>query len=63
MKKFEVTITETLVKRVKIEAKDYKDAIKQVSDRYYAEEGDIVLSDNDYAGTDFDVLDVSSTLL
>lgn len=58
MKKFKVTITETLTKNVEIEAKNYKDAIERVTEQYYAEDDNIVLSDADYSGTDFEVLSI-----
>lgn len=46
MKEFEVIITETLQRKVKVKASDEKDARAKVFDMYDNEE--IVLSDNDF---------------
>lgn len=46
MNEFEVIITETLQRKVKVKASDEKDARAKVFDMYDNEE--IVLSDNDF---------------
>lgn len=46
MKEFEVIITETLQRKVKVKASDEKDARAKVFDMYDNEE--IVLNDNDF---------------
>lgn len=46
MKEFEVIITETLQRKVKVKASNEKDARAKVFDMYDKEE--IVLSDNDF---------------
>lgn len=52
MKTFEITITERLIKTVKVEAENYSQAIKIVRERYSEE--DIVLTADDYFDTEFD---------
>lgn len=51
-KEFVVYITETLQKKVIVEATNEIEAINQVADQYYNEE--IVLDSTDYLGVDFD---------
>lgn len=46
MKEFEVLITETLQRKVKVNASDRTDAEIKVSDMY--DNGEIVLSDDDF---------------
>lgn len=53
MAKYVVSIYETLVKDIEIEAEDYSDAIKKVKEKYNNEE--IVLSADDYLDTKFNV--------
>lgn len=53
MGKYVVSIYETLVKDIEIEAEDYSDAIKKVKEKYNNEE--IVLSADDYLDTKFNV--------
>ena len=53
MDKYVVSIYETLVKDIEIEAEDYLDAIKKVKEKYNNEE--IVLSADDYLDTEFNV--------
>lgn len=53
MDKYVVSIYETLVKDIEIEAEDYSDAIKKVKEKYNNEE--IVLSADDYLDTKFNV--------
>jgi hypothetical protein len=56
MKEFEVTITETLSKRIKIQAEDLRDARNKVSEMYFNEK--IVLSADDFSDYSIDVEDI-----
>lgn len=56
MNKYVVSIYETLVKNIEVEAEDYSDAIQKVKERYNNEE--IVLSADDYLDTEFDCVKV-----
>jgi len=51
-KEFVVYITETLQRKVIVEATNEIEAIKEIADKYYNEE--IVLDSTDYLGVDFD---------
>lgn len=51
-REFVVYITETLQRKVIVEATNEIEAINQVADQYYNEE--IVLDSTDYLGVDFD---------
>ena len=51
-KEFVVYITETLQRKVIVEANNEIEAINEVADKYYNEE--IVLDSTDYLGVDFD---------
>ena len=51
-KEFVVYITETLQRKVIVEATNEIEAINEVADKYYNEE--IVLDSIDYLGVDFD---------
>lgn len=51
-KEFVVYITETLQRKVIVEANNEIEAINEVADKYYNEE--IVLDSADYLGVDFD---------
>lgn len=51
-KEFVVYITETLQRKVIIEATNEIEAINEIADKYYNEE--IVLDSTDYLGVDFD---------
>ena len=53
MKKYEVTIYETLSRSVEIEAKDVDEAREKVRNMYIDEE--IVLDSSDYVDTEFEV--------
>lgn len=55
MEKFIVCITETLQKKVEIEAENYEEAIDKVQEMYYNE--DIVLNSCDYLTTEFDTIE------
>lgn len=52
MKKIIVCITETLQKKVEIEAENYQDAIDKVQEMYYNE--DVILDSADYLTVEFD---------
>lgn len=54
MKEFEVIITETLQRKVKVKASDATDAKIKVSDMYDNEE--IVLGDNDFLDYSIEVV-------
>ncbi len=54
MKEFEVIITETLQRKVKVKALDREDAKLRVRDMYLNEE--IVLDADDYLENEFEVL-------
>ena len=54
MDKYKVIIYETLSKAIDIEAEDYLDAIKKVREKY--NNGEIVLSADDYYDTEFDCI-------
>ena len=56
MDKYVVSIYETLVQNIEVEAEDYSDAIKKVKEKYNNEE--IVLSADDYLDTEFDCIKV-----
>ena len=51
-KEFVVYITETLQRKVIVEATNEIEAINEIADKYYYEE--IVLDSTDYLGVDFD---------
>lgn len=51
-KEFVVYITETLQKKVIIEANNESEAINEIADKYYNEE--IVLDNTDYLSVEFD---------
>lgn len=51
-KEFVVYITETLQRKVIVEATNEIEAINEIADKYYNEE--IVLDSTDYLGVDFD---------
>lgn len=51
-KEFVVYITETLQRKVIVEATNEIEAINEIADKYYNEE--IVLDNTDYLGVDFD---------
>ncbi len=57
MKKYKVTITETLERAVEVEAEDYEDAIDSVESEYHS--GNIVLYAEDYTGTEFSAEELS----
>lgn len=52
MKKYKVTITETLERVVEVEAEDYEEAVGIVEGAY--RRGDIILVSDDYTGTEFE---------
>lgn len=54
-KKFTVEVTETLQRRVEVEAEDEKDALIVARHMYRDEE--IVLDSNDYVGVEITVVD------
>ena len=52
MKKFKVTVTETLTKDFFIDAEDREDATNKVATEYYkASAGEYILTASDYQGT------------
>ncbi len=51
MKKYKVTVTETLKRVVEIEAENYEDAIDSIESEYHR--GNIILYAEDYTGTEF----------
>lgn len=51
-KEFVVYITETLQRKVIIEANNESEAINEIADKYYNEE--IVLDNTDYSSVEFD---------
>ena len=52
MKKFKVTVTETLTKEFFIDAEDREDATNQVATEYYKASADeYILTASDYQGT------------
>lgn len=51
MKKFKVTITETLEKEVEVDALDWNHALDIVEESYW--NGDVVLTADDHTDTDF----------
>ena len=51
-KEFVVYITETLQRKVIVEANNEIEAINEIADKYYNEE--IILDNTDYLGVDFD---------
>ncbi len=53
MKKFKVTITETLSRNIEVQALSQSDAIKIVKDNY--QKSDIVLDESDLKATDIDI--------
>lgn len=54
-KEFVVYITETLQRKVIIEASNESEAIDEIADKYYNEE--IVLDSTDYLSVDFDAIE------
>lgn len=54
-KEFVVYITETLQRKVIIEANNESEAINEIADKYYNEE--IVLDSTDYLSVDFDAIE------
>ena len=56
MKKYKVTITETLEKVVEVEAENYDEAVDIVGDEY--RNGEIILCSDDYTDTDFSVEEI-----
>ena len=56
MKKYKVTITETLERVVEVEAEDYEEAVDIIGDEY--RNGEIILCSDDYTGTDFNVEEI-----
>jgi len=55
MKEYNVEITETLQKTVKIMAESEEDAIEKAKESYYAEE--IVLDDSAYIDTEYKIVE------
>ena len=56
MKKYNVTITETLKKRVEVSAESLDEAEQKVNDSWYR--GDYILDADDFDGVEFDAADV-----
>lgn len=56
MGKYVVTIYETLAQNIEVKAENYSDAIKKVREKY--DNGEIVLSADDYLDTEFDCVKV-----
>ena len=54
-KEFVVYITETLQRKVIVEANNESEAINEIVDKYYNEE--IVLDSTDYLSVDFDAIE------
>ena len=54
-KEYVVYITETLQRKVIIEASNESEAIDEIADKYYNEE--IVLDSTDYLNVDFDAIE------
>lgn len=54
-KEYVVYITETLQRKVIIEASNESEAIDEIADKYYNEE--IVLDSTDYLSVDFDAIE------
>ena len=54
-KEFVVYVTETLQRKVIIEANNESEAINKITDKYYNEE--IVLDSTDYLSVDFDAIE------
>lgn len=54
-KEFVVYITETLQRKVVVEASNESEAINKIADKYYNEE--IVLDSTDYLSVDFDAIE------
>ena len=54
-KEFVIYITETLQRKVIIEANNESEAINEIDDKYYNEE--IVLDSTDYLSVDFDAIE------
>ena len=54
-KEFVVYITETLQRKVIIEANNESEAINEIADKYYNEK--IVLDSTDYLSVDFDAIE------
>ena len=54
-KEYVVYITETLQRKVIIEASNESEAINEITDKYYNEE--IVLDSTDYLSVDFDAIE------
>lgn len=59
MKKYKITITETLSREVEVNADSEQEAIQKVSDDYRAEK--YVLSSEDYMDTDFSAEEIART--
>ena len=59
MKKFEVTITETLMRTVTVEADTPEKAVAMVEDRWY--DGYIVLESDDFVETEFSCEDLRTS--
>lgn len=54
-KEYVVYITETLQRKIIIEASNESEAIDEIADKYYNEE--IVLDNTDYLSVDFDAIE------
>lgn len=52
MQEYEITITETLSKKVKVKASDYHRAKEKVKDMYY--DSAIILTEHDFQDVEFD---------